>query len=59
MTLKQAADVVRRFNDHQWAYEIADDGTIVVGGNDHQEAIHRARQFGYKGRIVHLYEVTE
>ena len=59
MTIKEAAEIVRRYDTHMWAYEVADDGTVVVGGNNHQYAIWHARDRGHYGPILHLYEVGE
>ena len=55
MTHDQARATVRAYEAHSWAFEVADDGTIFVGGQDHGESHRQARAAGYNGPIVRVY----
>jgi glycine cleavage system H lipoate-binding protein len=56
MTLQQAIENVKFYERHQWAFEVTDDGTVVVGGTDHGRSEHEARKNGFFGPIHRVYD---
>lgn len=55
MTREQAKEVVLSYEAHAWAYEVADDGTVYIGGQYHFQALDQARVDGYDGPYVRVY----
>lgn len=56
MTLAEAIEAVKAYDAHQWIYEVASDGSVVVGGTDHTLSVYKARQAGHEGQVYHVYE---